>query len=150
MGTSGQVFSTERRWLSGKLKVAPRSFKMRNTEAGGHTRTQRGREESSRASVELTSVVLTAPVCDTIVDTGHKSKGSWRTVWLSGETKLGFSAFRWGPAMQVVSFRISWKENQGSVLLATGARSGLEFGSLTSLTPQSSWIPLSQVGKANP
>lgn len=62
------------------MKVEPRSFKMKNTEAGGHTRTQRGRKDPSRATIELTSVVLTAPVCDTIADTGYRSKGSWRTL----------------------------------------------------------------------
>lgn len=56
---------------------------------------------------------------------------------VSEETELGLG---WGSTVQMAVY-ISWKENQGSVLLAAGTRSGLEYGALTSLTPQSSQVP---------
>lgn len=70
------------------MKVPPRSFKMKNTEAGSHTRTKRGRKDPSRSTIELTSVVFMAPVCDTIADTGHKSKGFLRTLGYVGSLVL--------------------------------------------------------------
>lgn len=40
------------------------------------------KESSSRATIELTSVVLSAPVGDTVWQTqDSKCKGSWKALW---------------------------------------------------------------------